>query len=165
MAEGKEKRHDQGDWHWPGHIQCTAKSKQNDRQCRRPAVLGGVICTMHGGKAPQTAASARKRLGYLVDPAIDVLHENLLPLEGAESDDPALQVKVSGMVLDRTGHHAKQGVVEEVGDLVGIDPDDLSVETIEMIERDYKHAQKKRRAESTEGVKGKKKAKKGKDKG
>lgn len=141
-----DKLHERENWQWVGHIQCTAKSKQAQRQCRRPAVLGGVICTMHGGKAPQTIKLAKERMGRLVDPAIDVLHENLLPFEGDEGEDPALQVKVAGMVLDRTGLHAKQGVVEEAGELMGMNPDDFQMDTIVLIERDFKVAEEKRRA-------------------
>src|SRR5690242_5034597 len=42
--------------------QCTAKSVRNQKQCRRAAILGGTVCIMHGGKAPQVIAAAQRRL-------------------------------------------------------------------------------------------------------
>lgn len=42
--------------------QCTARSKRSGERCRRAAVLGGTVCSMHGGKAPQVAAAAEGRV-------------------------------------------------------------------------------------------------------
>jgi phage terminase small subunit len=42
--------------------QCTAKSVRSQKQCRRAAILGGTVCIMHGGKAPQVIAAAQRRL-------------------------------------------------------------------------------------------------------
>jgi hypothetical protein len=40
---------------------CTAKSKRSQERCRRAAVIGGTVCAMHGGKAPQVKAAAEQR--------------------------------------------------------------------------------------------------------
>lgn len=40
---------------------CTARSKRSGNRCKRAAVRGGTVCSMHGGKAPQVAAAARHR--------------------------------------------------------------------------------------------------------
>lgn len=40
---------------------CTAKSKRSQERCKRAAVVGGTVCAMHGGKAPQVAAAAEAR--------------------------------------------------------------------------------------------------------
>jgi hypothetical protein len=40
---------------------CTAKSKRSQERCRRAAVIGGTVCAMHGGKAPQVKAAAEAR--------------------------------------------------------------------------------------------------------
>lgn len=41
--------------------QCTAKSKQSGVRCKRPAVIGGTVCSIHGGKARQVQAAAQRR--------------------------------------------------------------------------------------------------------
>lgn len=43
-------------------MQCSAKSIHSGKQCRRSAILGGTVCIMHGGKAPQVKAAADRRL-------------------------------------------------------------------------------------------------------
>lgn len=40
---------------------CTAKSKQSGVRCKRAAIVGGTVCSMHGGKAPAVAANAAAR--------------------------------------------------------------------------------------------------------
>src|ERR1035441_6228620 len=46
-----------------GSRQCTAKSKRSGNRCLRLATGGrfGKVCSMHGGKAPQTLAAAKRR--------------------------------------------------------------------------------------------------------
>lgn len=41
---------------------CTAKSKSTGDRCKRQAIAGGTVCRTHGGKAPQVAEAARRRL-------------------------------------------------------------------------------------------------------
>lgn len=41
--------------------QCTAKSKRSGEQCRR-MVVGGGVCSMHGGLAPQVRAAREARI-------------------------------------------------------------------------------------------------------
>lgn len=41
--------------------QCTARSKRSGERCKR-LVLGGGVCVMHGGRAPQVAAAREGRL-------------------------------------------------------------------------------------------------------
>jgi len=40
---------------------CTARSRSGE-QCRRAPVAGALVCSMHGGKAPQVKAAARTRV-------------------------------------------------------------------------------------------------------
>jgi hypothetical protein len=42
--------------------QCTATAKSTGERCERDAISGGDVCIMHGGKAPQVRAAARRRL-------------------------------------------------------------------------------------------------------
>lgn len=41
---------------------CTAKSQQSGQRCKRAAVPGTHVCSMHGGKIPQVQAAAERRL-------------------------------------------------------------------------------------------------------
>lgn len=77
--------------------QCTAHSKRHGGQCGRPAILGGTVCYIHGGAAPQTKAAALRRILALVDPALEALSEAL--------DDPSAAIRVSAAkdLLDRAG--------------------------------------------------------------
>ena len=78
--------------------QCKAHRKNGNR-CQRAAILGGVVCIMHGGMAPQVRLAAQERLQSFVDPALDELQKLL---RNADSDS----VKLAAIkdVLDRTGH-------------------------------------------------------------
>lgn len=40
---------------------CTARSKQSGERCKRAAIVGGTVCSMHGGRAPAVAAAAGRR--------------------------------------------------------------------------------------------------------
>jgi hypothetical protein len=48
--------------------QCRATAKATRKQCKRPAILGGTVCSKHGGGAPQVKAKAAERLADLIDP-------------------------------------------------------------------------------------------------
>lgn len=41
---------------------CTATAKGTGERCRRSAVIGGTVCPMHGGSAPQVRAKAEQRV-------------------------------------------------------------------------------------------------------
>lgn len=41
---------------------CRATSKRTRERCRRAAVPGGTVCTIHGGAAPQVRAAADRRV-------------------------------------------------------------------------------------------------------
>lgn len=42
--------------------QCKATSKQSGLRCKRLAIRGGTVCSMHGGKTPAVAAAAEQRV-------------------------------------------------------------------------------------------------------
>ena len=79
-------------------VQCTARSKNSGEQCRRWAIVGGNVCIMHGGRAPQVRAAAQLRILGMVSPALHALSKLI---ESADSDS----VKLSAVkdVLDRAG--------------------------------------------------------------
>lgn len=113
-----------------GRPRCTANAKSSGERCRRRPVPGAAVCPMHGGKAPQVAKSARRRLLDAVDPAISTL---VLPLEEAvrraETEaasgtisDATLELLadlrlVSEAVLDRTGYPRRSEL--DLGDARG----------------------------------------------
>lgn len=41
---------------------CTARSKRSGERCKRAAIVGGTVCSAHGGKAPAVAAKALQRV-------------------------------------------------------------------------------------------------------
>ena len=82
----------------PMEGRCTARSKQTAQRCKRPAILGGRVCYIHGGAAPQVRRAARERLAMLVDPAITRLGELI-----AQTDFPSTAYAAAKDVLDRTG--------------------------------------------------------------
>ena len=81
----------------PGAARCTAKSKRSQTPCNNPAIMGGTVCRMHGGSAPQVQASARERLMALQPLAIQTMH-NLMNRE----EYPTVQLGAARDVLDRT---------------------------------------------------------------
>ena len=61
---------------------CTATSKRSHEPCRKWAMKGGLVCSTHGGKAPQAMAKAaaalelaEARLRGLAGPAVATLEE------------------------------------------------------------------------------------------
>ncbi len=84
---------------------CTAKSKRTGKPCTMPAMAGGYVCHMHGGKAPQVQASARERLMGLQPKAIQTL-DSLL----SRDEFPTVQLGAAKDVLDRTEGKAAETV-------------------------------------------------------
>lgn len=82
----------------PMKRQCTAKSKQSGERCKRPPILGGMVCATHGGKAPQVQRTARGRLAELVMPAINTLSKEM---EGARRSSD--RQRAANSILDRAG--------------------------------------------------------------
>ena len=106
--------------------QCTAKSKRSGQQCRH-FVIGGGVCHLHGGKAPQVAAAREARIiaaqaqasgevtvyrdpgEALVSAAVDadqIVQKLKRALESGEQIK-AGELRALGEWLDRTGRLAK----------------------------------------------------------
>jgi hypothetical protein len=43
-------------------VRCRAHSARTGRPCRKYAIKGGRVCTVHGGRAPQVKRAAERRL-------------------------------------------------------------------------------------------------------
>ncbi len=86
-------------------MQCKATSKQSKKRCRRQAINGGTVCSMHGGGAPQVIAKAKIRLAALVDPALDRLEKII-----KTSKHDASGVSAAKDILDRAGLKPKDSL-------------------------------------------------------
>lgn len=47
---------------------CKARSSRTGKPCNNYPIHGGVVCTKHGGSAPQVKRAARNRLLDIIDP-------------------------------------------------------------------------------------------------
>lgn len=74
---------------------CTARRK-NGEACHKPPIIGGSVCTTHGGAAPQVRAKAQERLEAMVEPALARLRSLI---EHADSD--SVRLRATEMALDR----------------------------------------------------------------
>lgn len=104
---------------------CTAHSTRTGEPCKRAAILGGTVCSTHGGSAPAVKRKAAERLAALQDPAVDALQRSLeaqtrqLDRKGRVrtlGDDHAAQTRAATVVLDRTGLGPSQTVDVRAGE-------------------------------------------------
>lgn len=86
---------------------CTAKAKSTQEQCRNQAILGGTVCNIHGGAAPQVrAVAARRVLESFVTPA-------LIRLEALLTDPTvpdSVAMRAVDSTLDRGGYAAPKTI-------------------------------------------------------
>ena len=83
---------------------CTATSKRSHEPCRKWAMRGGVVCSTHGGKAPQAMQKAQAalelaemRLRGLADQPVATLEELVT---GATSE--AVRLAAARDLVDRS---------------------------------------------------------------
>ena len=118
-------------------MQCSAHARSGN-QCRRHAIAGGIVCTMHGGAAPQVKRSAALRLAALVDPAIGVLTRAL-----GQKKDVRVAVAVAQDILNRNGYKS----AEEIK-LLGSGPHgelEIAISPVEQLERGIARILERRR--------------------
>lgn len=78
---------------------CKATNRQGNR-CGKPPILGGVVCRMHGGAAPQVMEAAKARIERLADgPALDCLEQLISPEMRAQF--PSTAFGASRYLVDR----------------------------------------------------------------
>lgn len=91
---------------------CTATNRQGKR-CGRSPILGGTVCRMHGGAAPQVKAKAIERLMLLQNAAID-----RMAILMQQEQYPSTAYAAARDVLDRTmGKPTESVQVEQSGEL------------------------------------------------
>lgn len=97
---------------YPMKRQCTATNRQKTR-CKRSPILGGTVCRMHGGAAPQVKAKALERLMQLQNAAID-----RMAILMQQDQYPSTAYAAARDVLDRTmGKPTESVQVEQSGEL------------------------------------------------
>ena len=105
---------------------CTATAKSTGERCKRAAVRGSNVCSMHGGKAPQVQQKAQERLDRMADSTTATIQDQISDLQDEydRAEDPDTKLKILGelrknwkIVLDRTGHgpHESHTVDGELG--------------------------------------------------
>lgn len=80
---------------------CTAQARTTGNQCKRRPILGGTVCKMHGGGAPQVIKKALERLAALVDPAIARLAVVV------DDEDSRVALAAAKDILDRNDYTGK----------------------------------------------------------
>lgn len=88
----------------PMEARCTATNRQGQR-CKKPPILGGTVCRMHGGAAPQVQDAAWARLQRLENPAITRLGKLI-----DQEEFPTVAFAASKDVLDRLRGKATERV-------------------------------------------------------
>lgn len=85
---------------------CTGTSKRSQKRCKRAAILGGTVCSIHGGKSPRAVAAAAERV---LDGQV---RAELARLETDPVEDPLRELqRLAGQVLawkDALGHRVNE---------------------------------------------------------
>lgn len=89
---------------------CTAHKKTGER-CTKIAILGGTVCTHHGGKAKAVRAKAQQR----IQEAADRMVSRVLGIAESADVPPAVALAAARDMLDRAGHRPPDKVDLEVG--------------------------------------------------
>jgi len=95
-------------WDRP-RVRCTAK-KVNGDPCSKWAIQGGTVCRTHGGNLPTVKASARERLMEMQADAVQRIADTI----NDPRADPAVRLRASLAVLDRTGYGPGTNLTVEV---------------------------------------------------
>ncbi len=113
----------------PMKAQCTATNRQGKR-CGKPPILGGKVCRMHGGAAPQVKAKAEARLRALELPAIDRMGQLI-----EQQDFPSVAYQASKDVLDRLRGRATEFIDATVTNLGNLTDEELRAKALELATR------------------------------
>ena len=92
-----------------------ATAKETGERCQRQPIPGGTVCAVHGGRAPQTVAAAKRRLLEGIEPAITRLLRIIETPPGlcascGRFDDTSAVVSAIRTLLDRAGLHPSLSV-------------------------------------------------------
>lgn len=85
--------------------QCSRTMKTGER-CKKAPILGGTVCSKHGGRAPHIKAAAKARL----ENAADRLAKQLLGMAEDPKMPPAVKLAALKDALDRAGMSPRQAL-------------------------------------------------------
>jgi HEAT repeat protein len=91
---------------------CTAH-RTNGEPCKKAPILGGMVCDVHGGRAPQVRKSAQDRLAEMVDPLLTELFRI-----AQSGDNDAVRLAAIKDALDRAGYKPiERQQVDQTGEI------------------------------------------------
>lgn len=94
----------------PMESRCSATNRQGKR-CGKPPIMGGRVCRMHGGAAPQVQLAAAERLKAMEIPALIRLEELM-----QQKEFPSVAIAAVKDALDRIrGKAIEQQILEHKG--------------------------------------------------
>lgn len=100
--------------------------KRNGDPCGQPAMKGGWVCKMHGGKAPQVMAAAEARLDTHYPTAIRVAGELL-----GREEFPTVQAQIVKFVIEHKDGRATERVDANIN---------LQVNVVEVLRQRHERA-------------------------
>lgn len=108
---------------------CKATNRQGQR-CGKPAILGGTVCRMHGGAAPQVKNKAEERLRALEMPAITRIGQLI-----DQKEFPSVAYQASKDVLDRLRGKPTEHVEATVTNVANLSDDELMAKAQQLLEQ------------------------------
>jgi hypothetical protein len=98
-----------------GRRTCTAH-RTDGEPCLGLAIRGAVVCTVHGGSAPQVKRSAEQRIRDLVDPSLNRIQKTI-----ADDANPQLALAAARDILDRAGYKATEKIQSDGRTIIEIE--------------------------------------------
>lgn len=111
----------------PMKARCKATNRQGQR-CGRAPILGGTVCRMHGGAAPQVKNAAEERLRALEFPAIDRIAKLI-----NQDEFPSVAYQASKDVLDRLRGRATERLEAKVVSVSDLSDEELRLKALELL--------------------------------
>jgi hypothetical protein len=123
----------------PAERQCIATNRAGER-CKH-SMLGQNVCSLHGGKAPQSLQAARERLFAMTEPALDALLRALTaappcPHCGrSDADRDPVVIRAAQVVLDRAGlgPHATMEITHSDNQLADVPLEELEERATQLL--------------------------------
>ena len=119
-----------------GTHQCAAHSSRTGERCRRPSILGGTVCTSHGGSTKRAKQKAEERLRAMVDPLLSQLFK--IALEG---ENDGVKLAATRDALDRAGFKAVERIEADNAVTIRVEYETLEQSPARVIEHHYEQLQ------------------------
>lgn len=163
-GHGPKAGHPMNGWHEELDRRCTGTNRAGER-CARAPIVGGTVCSLHGGCSPNAQAAAKTRLLAMVEPVLGVFEDILAIWHttrctgcghvdangvkctgcGKPTGDPAPVIRVGQLVLDRAGFHPSltiQQAPPQPNEFEHMTPEELEQRALHLLEtvRSLKHS-------------------------